>query len=73
MKSLRVCCWCVKMSRWGCVEHGLAYITFYVKKHIAHLVALFWLPAGSRQAARGALIFETPLLLIHVGEMAPCN
>ena len=35
----------------------------YVQKHIAHLVALFWFPAGSRRAAGGAHICETPLLL----------
>ena len=29
----------LKMSRCGCVEHGLEYIMFYVRKHIAHLVA----------------------------------
>ena len=62
MKSLWVCYWYVKMPRYGYVEHGLAYVTFYVQKHKAHLAALFWFPAGSRRAARGALICETPLL-----------
>ena len=46
MKSLWVCYWYVKMSQCGCVEHGLAYITFYVQKHITYLVALFWFPAA---------------------------
>ena len=31
------------------------------KKHIALLMALFWFPAGSRQAARGTRICENPL------------
>ena len=34
----------------------------YVKKPIAHLVALFWFPAGSQRAARVARICENPLL-----------
>ena len=40
------------------------YIKFYVQKHIAHLVALFWFPAGSRRPARGARISETPLFTL---------
>ena len=51
------------------MEHGLEYITFYVQKHTAPLVALFWFPAGSRRAARSARICETPfcriMLLYH--------
>ena len=39
MKSLGVYYGYVKMAHCGCVEHGLEYITFYVQKHIAHLVA----------------------------------
>ena len=62
MKSLGVCYWYIKMPQCGCVEHGLEYTTFYVQKHIAHLAALFWFPAGSRRVARGACICETPLL-----------
>ena len=61
MKFLEVCYWYVKMPQCGCVEHGLAYITFYVQKHIAHLVALLWFQLV-RRAARGARICETPLL-----------
>ena len=45
------------------VEHGLDYIAFYVQNHIVHLAALFWLSDGSRRAARGARICDTPLLL----------
>ena len=56
MKSLRLCYWYVKMPRYGCVEHGLEYITVYVQKHIAPLVALFCLPTGSQRTARGARI-----------------
>ena len=61
MKSLGVCYWYVKMPRWGCVEYGIKYIAFYVKKHIAHLTALFWFPAGLQQAAKGTSICEIPL------------
>ena len=65
MKTLQVCYWYVKMPQCGCVDHGLAYDTFYVQKHIAYLIALFWFPAGSRRAAVGARICETPLLTSH--------
>ena len=62
MKSLGECYWYVKMPRCGCVEHGLEYITFYVKKHIVHLAALFWFPAGSPRPTRGARMSKTPFL-----------
>ena len=65
MKSLGVFYWYVAMPQFGCVEHGIWYITFYVQKHIAHLAALFWFPVGLRRAARGARICETPLLNRH--------
>ena len=39
MKSLGVCYWYVKMSRCGCVEHGLENITVYVQGYITHLAA----------------------------------
>ena len=52
MKSFGVYHWYVKMPPCGCVEHGLEYITFYVKKYIEHLVACLGPPAGSRQTAR---------------------
>ena len=65
MKSLGVCYWYVKMPQCGCVEHGLAYTTFYVQKHRAHLAVLFYFPAGSRWTARGARICETPLLCVY--------
>ena len=32
MKSLGVYYWCVKIPKWGYMEHGLKYIAFYVKK-----------------------------------------
>ena len=57
MKSLGACYWYVKMPQCGCVEHVLEYITFYVHKHIAPVVALVWFPACFRRAARGACIF----------------
>ena len=38
MNSLGVYYWYVKMPRWGCVEHGLEYIAFYVQSY-AHLKA----------------------------------
>ena len=41
---------------------GIYYVL--CSKHIAHLVVLFWFPAGSRRAARGTRICETPLLYI---------
>ena len=44
MKSFGVYYWYVKMPQCGCVEHGLEYITFYVKKYIAHLVACSGFP-----------------------------
>ena len=64
MKSLGVYYWYVKMERRGCVELGLEYITFYVKKHIWRL---FWTPAGSQRAARGTRICETRLFPNHQG------
>ena len=57
-----VYCRYVKMPQSGCVEHGLEYITFYVQEHIAHVGDLFWVPTGSRRAARGTRISETRLL-----------
>ena len=52
MESLAAYYWCVKMSRWY-VEHGLEYISFYVPKHITHMVACSR-PSrcGSQRAAR---------------------
>ena len=44
------------MSRCVCVEHELEYITFCVKKWRI-FGGLFRIPAGSRRAAKGALIF----------------
>ena len=50
---------------------------YYVSssKHLAPLAALIWFPAGSRGAARGARICETPLLSLHitVDFVKPCN
>ena len=62
MKSLGLCYCYVKMSWCGCVEHGLEYDAFYVKKYVASLKALFWSSVGLRRAARGALICENILL-----------
>ena len=59
MKSLDVYHWYVKIPRYGCVEHGVEYIRFYVHKHIAHLDTYSW---PSRRTARGAHICETRLL-----------
>ena len=50
-----------KMPWCRCVEHGLEYITLYVKKYIAHFGGLFWIPAGSRRDARDAHICEIRL------------
>ena len=63
MKCLGVYYWYVKMPRCGCVEHGLEYDTFYVKKYIKHLVACTGRPAGSRRTAKGARICENHLFL----------
>ena len=65
MKSLGVYYWYAKMLPFKCVEHGLEYITFYVQKHIAHLLALIWTPIGSRGAARDTHIWKT-FLLCHI-------
>ena len=62
MKSLVEYYWYVKMPQCRCVEYELEYFSFYVQKHIAHLAALFWTPAGLQRAARGAQIFLTRLL-----------
>ena len=43
---------------------SMEYITFYVQKHIAYLVACSGPSAGSRRAARGARICETRLLWV---------
>ena len=60
MKSLAVCYWYVKLPLCGYMERGLEYITFYVKKKQKNgtFSSLFWSPAGSRRAARGARICE---------------
>ena len=52
------------MPPYGCVEQGLEYIIFYVKKYIEYLVACSGPRAGSRRAARGTQISETRLLSI---------
>ena len=59
MKSFGVYYWYVKIPPRGFVDHGFKYITFYVQKHIAHLVACSRPPAGSRLAAMGVRICET--------------
>ena len=56
MKSLGVGYWYVKMSRCGCVEHGLEYITFDVQKHIAPLV-VYSGPPLVREGPLGAPAF----------------
>ena len=38
MKSLGICYWYVNMPLCDCVEHGLEYVTFYVKKHVTPLM-----------------------------------
>ena len=50
-KSLGVYCRYVKMPLCSCEEHGLGYVTFYVQKHITHLVAC----SGSTLARYGPL------------------
>ena len=34
MKSLEVCYWCTKIPQWGCMEHWLRYIKFYIQEAI---------------------------------------
>ena len=71
MKSLGAC-YSIKMPRCGCLEHGLEYITFNVQNYKAHLAALFWFPAGSRRAARGARICKD-LLFDRNNRLQKCN
>ena len=68
MKSLGVMLLMCQNAMMRGVEHGLG---FYVlcSKHVVHLAALFWFPAGSRRAARGAHICETPLLTDSIPRM----
>ena len=40
-KSLGVYYWCVKIPQCRYMENGLKYITFYVQKHIVHLVMYY--------------------------------
>ena len=40
-KSLGVYYWCVKIPQCKYMENGLKYITFYVQKHIVHLVMYY--------------------------------
>ena len=46
-KSLGVCYWHVKLTQRGYMEHGLAYITFYVQKHMTLLGVCCGLPLVS--------------------------
>ena len=52
------------MPRCGYVKHRLEYFSFYVQKHVAHLVPCSGPPAGSRRTTRGARISETRLFLL---------
>ena len=61
MKSLGVHYGYIKMPWYGCMEHGLEYLSFYVQKTYSTLGGLFWNPAVSRRAARGARISEARL------------
>ena len=61
MKSFGVYYWYVKMPQWGCVQHGIEYIMFYVQKHIAYLSACPG-PRWFETAARGTRICESRLL-----------
>ena len=47
------------------MEHGSKDIAFYVQQTYNTLHSCHNFPAGSRQAARGARVCETSLLLIH--------
>ena len=44
------------------MEHGLEYITFYVKKTYGIFGGLFWSPTGSRPATWGTRIYQSRLL-----------
>ena len=50
--------WYVTIPRYGHMEYALKDTAFYVQKHIVPRLVLSKLPAGSRQAARGARICE---------------
>ena len=65
-KSSGVHCRCVKITQCGYMEHGLKGIPFYVQYTYDTLKSCHNFPAGSRQAARGARICETSLLLMLV-------
>ena len=66
MKSLRVCYWNVKMLRCGCVEHGLEYIMFYVKKHIAPLAV-----CPSTPLVRDKPLGELPFVKLYSSLIIP--
>ena len=53
------------------MEHGLEYITLYVKKYIAHLGICSVSPLVWRRVDRGTRIGETGLLhnYVYVGTM----
>ena len=53
---------CIKIQQCVYMEHGVKDIALDVQKHIAPRVVLSLLPAGSRQAAKGARICEFGLL-----------
>ena len=58
--------WYVEIPQLGYMGHGLKYIAFYVKKTYNTSHSLSQLPTGSREAARGACIYETGVLLNHI-------
>ena len=61
-KILRdICYWCVKIPQCGDMEHGLEYITLYVKKTYGIFGGLFWSPTGSRPATWGTCIYQSPI------------
>ena len=65
MKSLGVCYWYVKVPRCECVEHWLEYNYVLCLKTYSTFGGLFWFSTGSRRAAKGTRICETPLLFDH--------
>ena len=68
MKSFGVSHWYVKITQCGYIEHGLEYITFYLKKNnIWHHLQSVLIPSGLRQVPRGIRICETRLFSPEAG------
>ena len=61
--------WCVKIPQCRYMEHGLKYITFYVKKHITHL-AMCYNPPLVRDKPLGAYAFVKLVYWLIIGSVS---